>query len=134
MSRILLDSVVARRMASQTRKLSYTDKCLYFPPRDMNDLDDAGHPKESITFTEVVCALNDTVARLQAESRWNDFAVLTEIIAEIHVSSIVPMIGGQFELIERSHIPLNDTVKYEILAIRNQGAFGYLCALKTVSI
>jgi hypothetical protein len=106
----------------------------YYEPPDLTVLDEAGHPYQNNNFVEVDCALNDTVARLQAESRWNDLAVLTEVIAEVHVTAIIPHVGGTVELVERSHLPLKTTIRYEILAIREQGAFGFLCALKTVSI
>jgi hypothetical protein len=113
---------------------AYTDRCRYYEPPDVNVLDEAGHPTPSDNFVELDCALNDTVARLQAESRWNDFAVITEMIAEVHLRGVVPHVGGQIVLIERSHIPLTINDRYEILAIREQGAFGYLCALKNVSL
>lgn len=132
--RQLLPSKKATQIASLTKHYSYTDRCRYYEPPDRSALDDSGHPAPNVNFVEVDCALNDTVARLQAESRWNDMAVITEMIAEVHLMAVVPQVGGQIVLVERSHIPLKAPAKYEILAIREQGIFGFLCALKKVSV
>jgi hypothetical protein len=110
------------------------DRADYYEPPDHSTFDLAGHPEKNTAHVSIPCAFNDTVARLQAESRWNDVAVITEVIAEVQFNAVVPKVGGQFVLIERSKIPLKVPIKYEILAIREQGTFGFLCALKQVAI
>jgi hypothetical protein len=125
---------MARRLALLGRQIGYVDRADYYEPPDPTTFDASGHPAKNQSFVSIKCAFNDTVARLQAESRWNDVAVITEVIAEIQFNDVVPRIGGQFVLRERSKIPLKIPVKYEILAIREQGIFGFLCALKQVAI
>lgn len=107
---------------------AYTDTAVYIPAPDNSSLDEYGQPAPSVTETEFACAFVDGG---KAE-RWREADVET-LDAEIYFTDITPTKGGTFKITKRfGEVVTNKT--YEIVGIQNRGAFGYVCALRMVTI
>lgn len=107
---------------------AYTDLAIYIPAADNANLDTYGQPTVSTTETEFICAFVDGG---KAET-WREADVET-LDAEIYFVDITPIKGGTIEITERFGVPVTHKT-YEIVGIQDRGAFGYVCALKAVTI
>lgn len=124
---------VTPRLAAQinrrTSEYAYTDAGYYTPTPDMSNLDSYGQPTASTSLVPVSCSFTDK----PAVEKWTGYADIAEIAAEVRFSSLVPSKGGRFKITERFGNPVTNQ-SYEIIGIQNRGAFGYVCALKVVTI
>lgn len=107
---------------------AYTDLAIYHPAPDITNLDAYGQPTPSATETEFACAFVDGG---KAES-WKD-ADLEVLDAEIYFTDITPTKGATVEITERFGVTVTNKT-YQIVGIQDRGAFGYVCALKVVTI
>ena len=71
-----------------------------------------------------------------ATERWAGYADIEELVAEIRFASPTPTKGNRIRL--TGHFGEDEKVSpnmtYEIIGIRERGIFGYVCALKKVSV
>jgi len=105
---------------------AYTDTAVYIPAPTGED--DYGQPDEAGTQTTLECAFVDGG---KAES-WKS-ADIEILDAEIYFTDIIPTKGGKLKITKRfGAVVINKT--FEIVGIQDRGAFGYVCALKAVTI
>jgi hypothetical protein len=107
---------------------AYVDLAIYTPTPDINTLDEYGQPALSVVQTEFICAFVDGG---KAEA-WKDADIET-LDAEIFFTDITPTKGGKVEITERFGLAVTHKI-YSIVGIHDRGAFGYVCALKAVTI
>jgi hypothetical protein len=97
----------------------------------ITSLDAYGQPNVTTASTALACAFTDTPS---AEA-WKDFADIEQINAEVRFgSSATPARGNRFTVTKRFGDTAFTDATYEIVGIRDRGAFGYVCALKKVQI
>lgn len=125
--------LVTERLASQlqrhTAAHAYTDAGYYTPPPDLSSLDEYGQPNASVSQVPVTCSFTDK----PAVEKWQGYADIKEIAGEVRWATPQPNKGGIFTITNRfgSHVTEQT---FEIIGIQNRGAFGYVCALKAVTI
>lgn len=107
---------------------AYTDTAYYIPAPDLSNLDEYGQPTPAATETLMTCAFVDTG---KAEN-WRD-ADIEQLDAEIYFSSLTPVKGGKVRTASRFGQAVASRT-YEIVGIQDRGAFGWVCALKVVTI
>jgi hypothetical protein len=107
--------------------------------RTVASLDSYGQPTYNTTSTEVSCSFTDKPSK----EAWATYADIESIEAEIRFTGTKPSKGDTIKLSERfnraSDGSTDDSQYYteqtfEIIAIRDRDAFGYVCALKKVQI
>lgn len=123
----LITDRLAAQIQRRTEENTYVDTAYYIAPPSLASLDEYGHPTPSTTETEFYCAFTD---RPNVET-WKEMDI-EEINAEIRFYAFKPDKGGKIRLASHFGIETNQT--FEIVGIRNRGAFGWVCALKAVSI
>lgn len=107
---------------------AYTDTAYYIPAPDMSSLDAYGQPTVSTQELSIPCAFVDGG---KAET-WTT-ADIEVLDAEIYFDVFAPSKGGKIKSITRfGQLVTNKT--YEIVGIQNRGPYGYVCALKVVTI
>jgi hypothetical protein len=97
--------------------------------------DEYGQPVYTITEKEVACSFTDKPSR----ESWANYADIESIEAEVRFVGDKPSKGDTVEL---KSMYGRDTYneqgyteqEFEIVAIRDRDAFGYVCALKQVQI
>jgi hypothetical protein len=94
-----------------------------------------GQPAESITSTDVACSFTDKPSK----EIWASSMDIEQIEAEIRFKGTKPSKGDTVTLTHRFNRSDTDTQDFtvetfEIIAIRDRDAFGYVCALKAVQI
>lgn len=107
---------------------AYVDLANYIPAPNMASLDDYGQPTPEGVETEFTCAFVDGG---KAES-WKE-ADIEVLDAEIYFTDITPTKGGKIKIVKRFGQAVTNKT-YEIVGIQNRGAFGWVCALKAVTI
>lgn len=107
---------------------AYTDTAYYIPPPDTSTLDEYGQPTASTTKTYFDCAFVDTAK----QENWQE-ADIEVVDAEIYFSTLAPAKGGTIKPVTRFGQAVTER-RFEIVGIQDRGAFGYVCALKAVSI
>lgn len=108
---------------------AYTDTAYYIPAADNTNLDAYGQPTASTTETQIACSFTDK----PNVERWREFD-LGEINAEIRFSALTPTKGARIRVEIRFATDLESFNTFEIIGIQDRGAFGYVCALKVVTI
>ena len=107
---------------------AYTDTAHYIPAPDSSNLDEYGQPTTSTLELLIQCAFVDTG---KAEN-WRN-ADIEVLDAEIYLDAFAPTKGGRFKTITRFGQPVTNKT-FEIVGIQDRGAFGYVCALKVVTL
>jgi hypothetical protein len=113
---------------------AYTDIAVYISPPDLSSVDEYGQPIPSTTETTILCAFVDGVKGAGGGKRenWAD-ADIEVIDAEIYFSAVTPTKGGKIKILKRFAVDvINKT--FEIVGIQDRGAFGFVCALKAVTL
>lgn len=108
---------------------AYTDYGVYIAPPSLASLDDYGQPTTAGAETPGACAFRDSA---KAE-RWNLGEEIQQLDGEVDFTFITPEKGGRFRIVERFGASVNQ-VTYEIVGINDRGAYGYVCALRAVSL
>lgn len=124
----LANSRLVAQLQRRTVEAAYTDMGYYTPTAD-GALDSYGQPAASTSLVPVSCSFTDQ----PAAEKWTGEADVAEIAAEVRFTTPIPDKGGRFK-ITRMFGSITREQTYEIIGIRNRGAFGYVCALKAVTI
>src|SRR3990172_7482166 len=94
-------------------------------------LDSYGQPTVTTASTATACSFTD----MPDLERWKDFADVDQISAEVRFAgSTVPARGNRFTITGRYDDSSYQDVTFEIIGIRDRGAFGWVFALKKVQI
>jgi hypothetical protein len=108
---------------------AYVDTAAYIAAPNITVLDEYGQPAPVVAETEISCAFVDTA---KAE-RWQGYADIEEIEAEIYFTDVTPTKGGKFKIKKRFGQAVTNKT-FEIIGIQDRGAFGYVCALKAAAL
>jgi hypothetical protein len=103
--------------------------------RTVASLDGYGQPTYTTTSTEVSCSFTDKPAK----ETWANYADIETIEAEIRFKGTKPGKGDTVTLTHRFNRTDSDDQDFtadtfEIIAIRDRDAFGYICGLKVVQV
>lgn len=107
---------------------AYTDTAHYIPAPDLTSLDEYGQPTASTSELLISCAFVDTVKK----ENWREMDI-EELDAEIYFDTFAPAKGGKVKSISRFGQTVTNRT-FEIIGIQDRGAFGYVCALKAVTV
>ena len=107
---------------------AYTDTALYIPAPDNSTLDTYGQPAASAEQITISCAFVDQAKR----ENWRDYD-LEQLDAEIYFTDPTPTKGGRVSTVRRFDQSVSSKT-FEIVGIQDRGAFGFVCALKAVTI
>jgi hypothetical protein len=107
---------------------AYVDTVHFIPAPDLNTLDAYGQPTISTLELLVQCAVVDGG---KAES-WKD-ADIEVLDGELYLDAFLPNKGDKVKVITRFGQPVTNKT-YQIVGVQDRGAFGYVCALKAVTI
>lgn len=107
---------------------AYTDTAYYIPAPDIATLDSYGQPTQSALELLISCAFVDGG---KAEA-WKT-ADIEVLDAEIYFDAFAPTKGATIKPVTRFGQTVTDKT-YEVVGIQDRGAFGYVCALKVVTI
>jgi hypothetical protein len=117
----------AARFQSVVEARAYTDAGVYISAP--SGMDEYGQPTTAGTETAINCSFSD---RPNTE-KWTGYADVEQIAAEVRFSAVFPDSGGRFRITERFGAAVTAQT-FEIIGIQQRGAFGYVCALKAVTI
>jgi len=93
-------------------------------------LDEYGQPTVSTTTTALSCSFTDE----PDVEKWKDYTDVSQISAEVRFAgSTAPAHGNRFTVTGRFDDSAYTDKTFEIVSIRDRGAFGWVCALKAVS-
>lgn len=107
---------------------AYTDTAHYIPAPDLTNLDDYGQPTASAQELLIQCAFVDGG---KAE-KWATADIET-LDAELYFDAFLPVKGATVKAVTRFGVPVTNKT-YEIVGIQHRGSYGYVCALKAVTI
>jgi hypothetical protein len=131
-----MQQFVSTRLAAQlqrrTEAHAYTDLAYYIPTPDTTTLDEYGQPTPSATLVPISCSFSDNSDRPNVE-KWTGIADIEEIAAVIRFSSPSPTKGGRVKIAKRFGSPVTERT-FEVIGIQDRGVFGFVCALKDVSL
>lgn len=120
---------LSAELMRRTKGYAFTDLAYYVPEADTTTLDEYGQPTASTERVPVSCSFTD---KPKMET-WRGDADVQAVEAEIRFASPAPTKGGKFIISERFGEHITEKT-FEIIGIQDRGAFGYVCALKAVSI
>jgi len=126
----LLTNRASAHLASRVQSYALVDRARYYPEPDLGALDNAGQPTPTTDYSEIDCAFTDTVS---AEA-WQELGDPETVQAEVRVRAVEPHKGAHFLLLRRFGQDLATPIKYEVAGIKDRGRFGYVCALKKVTV
>jgi hypothetical protein len=107
---------------------AYVDTAVYIHAPDPNVTDSYGQVTQPTTEYSGECAFVDQAKR----ENWRE-ADIEQLDAEIFLTFITPTKGGTFRITHRFGEAVTN-VTFEVVGVQNRGAFGYVCALKAVSL
>lgn len=125
----LINPRLAEQINRRAIEYAYTDDGYYIPMASVDTLDDYGQPTAPETQTAVDCSFTDKPAL----EKWQGYADVQEIAAEVRFQTPAPEKGGRFIITARFGFEVENQ-RYEIIGIQDRGAFGYVCALKAVTL
>jgi hypothetical protein len=105
---------------------AYTDIAAYTAAP--SGLDEYGQPTTYAAEITMQCAFVDGG---KAET-WKE-ADLETLDAEIYFSALTPTKGGKIKILKRFGVDVTNK-SFEVVGIQDRGAFGWVCALKVVTI
>lgn len=128
-----MPQLVTPRLAAQLQRMTegatYTDTAYYIPEAS-GALDEYGQPTPSTTRTLVSCSFTDK----PSSEKWKGYADVEELAAEIRLSALIPTKGGRVTIVSRFGEEVVTQQTYEVIGIQDRATFGYVCALKVVTI
>jgi hypothetical protein len=107
---------------------AYTDTAHYIPAPDTSNLDEYGQPTVSTQELLIACAFVDGG---KAET-WKE-ADIEVLDAEIYFDAFAPNKGATIKSITRFGQTVTNKT-FEIVGIQDRGVFGYVCALKAITL
>lgn len=124
MDRRLVESI-AKRMQDDGFKDTAT-----FISNNTESYDDYGYPVVNEVTSSVSCSFTDKAS----QETWGELLDTLNIDAEIRVIDVVPTNGWKVKL--TAHFGDSSYVDetFEIVGIKQRTPFGYVCALKRVSV
>jgi hypothetical protein len=126
---VFISDRLASRIQRRTEAHAYTDAGYYIPAPDPNITDTYGQVTVSTTLIPVTCSFTD---KPKMET-WRGDADVQGVEAEVRFATPAPSKGGKFKITERFGQTVTSQA-FEIIGIQNRGTFGYVCALKAVSL
>jgi hypothetical protein len=128
-----MPQLVSPRLASQLQRRTaahaYTDTAYYTPEADLTSLDEYGQPTASTSRVPVSCSFTD---KPKIEN-WRGDADVESVEAEIRFTTPAPDKGGRITIARRFGQPVAERT-FEIIGIQDRGTFGYVCALRAVTL
>lgn len=118
------------QLARVVRARFYSDTAYFVLPVPSGIYDEYGNAIVTQSEVHVTCSFTDKPSR----ESWHDYADIENIDAEIRVTDIIPTKGYRVKLAARFENDAYADKEYEIIGIQDRAIFGYLCALKSVTV
>jgi hypothetical protein len=112
-----------------TDKSFYSDKAYILRKVDSGTFDAYNHPIQTVSEIQIDCSFTDRPTR----DIWKTNENLNQIEAEIRFASPEPLNSDQIKITDRFGKEVSN-ITYEVVGISNRGEFGYVVALKAVSV
>lgn len=127
---VLTSNRLAKQLQRKTAEYFYNDAGTLLADT-VTSLDAYGQANVTTTSTALSCSFTDTPNLEQ----WKDFVDIEQITAEVRfTNSTAPAHGNRFTVTKRFGDTAFTDATFEIIGIRDRGAFGYVCALKKVQV
>lgn len=134
MSRALPGALLVRSLQRQIREQFYKDQALLLIPTPTGAYDSYNNAVVTTTEVPVDCSFTDTLIQRDVE-QWKDWADIETVDAQLRYAGPVPQKGWKVKLVSRfDATPYRDEREYEIVAIQNRGQFGFVVALKAITV
>lgn len=125
----LVTTRLAAQLQRHTEAYTFTDAGEYIAQPGLSSLDEYGQPNAAAVVTIVACSFTDK----PAVEKWQGYADVAEIAAEVRLSDVTPNKGAQFTITDRFGDSVTEQT-FEIIGVQDRGAFGFVCALKAISL
>jgi len=125
----LVNSRLSAELMRRTKGYVFNDLAYYIPEADTTTLDEYGQPTASTERISISCSFTDK-PKMEI---WRGEADIQEVEAEIRFVSPAPTKGGKFIISKRFGEDITEKT-FEIVGIQDRGSFGFVCALKAVTI
>jgi len=125
---LLANARLSSMLHRETKEMFYGDTAFLYIDTETSK-DSYGQPVVSTVTMPIECSFTDKVS----PELWKDFADVAEFVAEIRFDEPEPHKGNRIKLATHFENEYIDK-EYEIAGIRDRGTFGFVCALKAVSI
>ena len=130
----LLPQSLASRLQRVTSQGAYTDKALLLIPVATGTYDEYNQAVVTITQVPIDCSFSDTLLVRDME-QWRDHVDVELVNATLRYEGTTPSKGWKVKLVSRfDGVPYKDEREYEIVAIQNRATFGFVLALKAVTL
>jgi len=127
----LITPRLSAELMRRTKGYAFTDLAYYIPTPDTTTLDEYGQPTASTERVPVTCSFTNKPGMVK--ETWGAGMDIENVEAEIRFTNPTPTKGGKI-IINKMFGEAVGEKTYEIIGIQDRGAFGFVCALKSVSI
>lgn len=119
----------------QIRQHFYTDQAILLIPVPTGAYDSYNNAIMSTTEVPIACSFTDVLLQRDEEA-WKDYVDIELVNAQLRYAGPVPQKGWRVKLLARfdPETPYRDEREYEIVAIQNRAGFGFVVALKVVTL
>lgn len=127
---MLVNPRLAAQLQRKTEELFYSDLAVLLIDVPTGAYDEYNQPVMTENEIPIECSFTDN----PAQEQWIGYADIQLLAAEIRFAAPTPGKGDRIKLTGRFGGIVAPIDEYEIIGIRDRGTFGYVCALKKVSI
>lgn len=125
----LVTQTLASQINRRVEAYAYNNRAYYLPAADPSVTDAYGQPTASTSLIPFNCSFSDK----PNTEKWTGIVDIEELQAEVRMITPTPTKGGRVKIVERYGAAVPEKT-YEIIGIQERGAFGFVCALKEVSV
>lgn len=127
-------SRLAAMLQRQVRGSFYIDKALLLAQVPTGAYDEYNQAINTTATIPVDCSFTDILNQRDLE-QWKDYVDIETVNALLRYQGTVPQKGWRVKLVSRfDGSPTRDEREYEIVGIQNRAAFGWVVALKAVTV
>lgn len=134
MSARLPSARLAAQLQDQVAQHFYMDKAILLVPVSTGSYDQYNNLIVTTTQVLVDCSFTDVMQARDLE-QWKDYADIELVTSQLRYAGAEPSKGWHVKLVSRfDSTPYKDEREYEIIGIQNRAAFGWVVALKVVTV
>lgn len=127
-------SRLAQALQRQIKDKFYGDRAVLLATVGTGTYDEYNHEVVTTTSIPIDCSFTDTLFVRDLEA-WKDYVDVEAVNAQLRYAGVAPQKGWHVKLVSRfDGTPYRDEREYEIVAIQNRADFGYVLALKAVTV
>lgn len=125
----LASANLANRLQERVKDYAFGDSA-YVLIDEQTGTDEYNAPTTTTVSVPIACSFTDKVST----EAWTGFADVENVNAEIRFNGVTPLKGYRVRITGRFGDDAHHDKDFEIVGVKNRGVFGYVCALKAVSL